>query len=83
MDWHTRKDLAWRLLNTLEADVCVEALNQAIARFGPPEFMNTDQGSQFTPSTWTGRLRRSGVRISMDGRAGSSTTSSWTDTADA
>ena len=43
MDWHTRKVLAWRLSNTLEADFCVEALNEAIARFGPPEIMNTDQ----------------------------------------
>ncbi|WP_411351423.1 IS3 family transposase [Leisingera aquaemixtae] len=68
MDWHTRKVLAWRISNTLEADFCVEALNEAIHRFGPPEIMNTDQGSQFTPFAWTGRLRRSGVRISMDGK---------------
>jgi putative transposase len=40
---------AWRISNTLEADVCVEALNEAIHRFGPPKIMNTDQGSQFTP----------------------------------
>ena len=64
MDWHTRKVLAWRISNTLEADVCVEALNEAIARFDPPEIMNTDQGSQFTSFAWTDRLRRSGVRIS-------------------
>jgi putative transposase len=68
MDWHTRKVLAWRISNTLEADFCVEALNEAIARFGPPEIMNTDQGSQFTSFAWTERLRRSGVRISMDGK---------------
>ncbi|WP_370462685.1 IS3 family transposase [Ruegeria sp. PrR005] len=68
MDWHTRKVLAWRISNTLEADFCVEALNEAIARFGPPEIMNTDQGSQFTSFAWTDRLRRSGVRISMDGK---------------
>jgi putative transposase len=67
MDWHTRKVLAWRISNTLEADFCVEALNEAIHRFGPPEIMNTDQGSQFTSFAWTDRLRRSGVRISMDG----------------
>ncbi len=41
MDWHTRKVLAWRISNTLEADFCVEALNEAIHRFGPPEIMNT------------------------------------------
>ncbi|MDX1744291.1 MAG: IS3 family transposase [Ruegeria sp.] len=68
MDWHTRKVLAWRISNTLEADFCVEALNEAIARFGTPEIMNTDQGSQFTSFAWTDRLRRSGVRISMDGK---------------
>jgi len=68
MDWHTRKVLAWRISNTLEADFCVEALDEAIARFGPPEIMNTDQGSQFTSFAWTDRLRRSGVRISMDGK---------------
>lgn len=68
MDWRTRKVLAWRISNTLEADFCVEALNEAIARFGPPEIMNTDQGSQFTSFAWTDRLRRSGVRISMDGK---------------
>jgi len=48
MDWFTRKVLAWRISNTLEADFCVEALNEAIHKFGPPEIMNTDQGSQFT-----------------------------------
>ena len=46
MDWHTRKVLAWRVSNTLEADFCVEALNEAIHKFGQPEIMNTDQGSQ-------------------------------------
>lgn len=68
MDWHTRKVLAWRISNTLEADFCVEALNEAIHKFGSPEIMNTDQGSQFTSFVWTDRLRRSGVRISMDGK---------------
>lgn len=48
MDWSTRKVLAWRISNTLEADFCVEALNEAVHHFGPPEIMNTDQGSQFT-----------------------------------
>lgn len=68
MDWYTRKMLAWRLSNTLEADFCVDALNEAIAKYGPPEIMNTDQGSQFTSFAWTDRLRRSGVSISMDGK---------------
>ena len=68
MDWHTRKVLAWRISNTLEADFCVVALNEAIHKFGPPEIMNTDQGSQFTSFAWTDRLRRSTIRISMDGK---------------
>jgi hypothetical protein len=53
MDWFTRKVLAWRISNTLEADFCLEALNEAIHKFGPPEIMNTDQGSQFTSFDWT------------------------------
>ena len=68
MDWFTRKAPAWRISNTLEADFCVEALNEAIHKFGPPEIMNTDQGSQFTSFAWTDRLRRMVVRISMDGK---------------
>ena len=68
IDWFTRKVLAWRISNTLEADFCVEALNEATTKFGVPEIMNTDQGSQFTSFAWTERLRRMGVRISMDGK---------------
>ncbi|RJL02870.1 transposase [Paracoccus aestuarii] len=48
MDWFTRKVLAWRISNMLEADFCVDALSEAIHKFGPSEIMNTDQGSQFT-----------------------------------
>ena len=51
-----------------EADFCVEALNEAIRRFGAPDIMNTDQGSQFTSFAWTDRLKRVGTRISMDGK---------------
>ncbi|WP_375708103.1 IS3 family transposase [Sulfitobacter sp. HGT1] len=68
MDWHTRKVLAWRISNTLEAGFCVDALNEAIHKFGPPDIMNTDQGSQFTSFAWTNRLRSANVRISMDGK---------------
>ena len=64
MDWHTRKVLAWRISNTLEAGFCVDALNEAFHKYGLPEIMNTDQGSQFTSVAWADRLRRSGVRIS-------------------
>jgi putative transposase len=52
MDWATRKVLAWRLSNSLDASFCVEALNEAIAKYGKPEIMNTDQGSQFAGSAW-------------------------------
>ena len=68
MDRSTRKVLSWRLSNTMEADFCVEALNEAIHRFGAPGIMNTDQGSQFTSFAWTDTLRRAGSRISMDGK---------------
>jgi len=65
---NTRKVLSRRISNTLEAGFCVDALNEAIHKFGPPEIMNTDQGSQFTSFVWTDQLRRSGIRISMDGK---------------
>lgn len=68
MDWHTRKVLAWRISNTLEAGFCVDALNEAIHKFGPPDILNTDQGSQFTSFAWTNRLRSANMRISMDGK---------------
>ncbi|RMA44102.1 transposase [Rhodophyticola porphyridii] len=57
IDWFTRKVLVWRISNTLEADFCVEALNEAAHKFGSPEIMNTDQGSQLTSFAWTDRLR--------------------------
>ena len=60
--------LAWRLSNTLDAGFCVEALDDALARHGPPEIFNTDQGSQFTSGAFTGRLQAAGIQISMDGR---------------
>ena len=69
MDWFTRKVLAWRISNTLDAEFCLEALNEAIHKFGPPEIMNTDQGSQFTSFDWTDRLQRAKTKISMDGKA--------------
>jgi putative transposase len=68
MDWASRKVLAWRLSNTMDAAFCVEALKEALARFGRPEIFNTDQGSQFTSTDFTGVLRDAEVRISMDGR---------------
>jgi putative transposase len=68
MDWATRKVLAWRLSNTMEADFCVEALREAMARYGRPEIFNTDQGSQFTSFEFTQVLKDAEVKISMDGR---------------
>ena len=68
MDWASRKVLSWRVSNTMEADFCIEALEEALERFGNPEIFNTDQGSQFTSPQFTGVLRAAGVRISMDGR---------------
>ena len=57
MDWYSRKVLAWRLSNTLDADFCVEALEEAISRYGAPEIFNTDQGAQFTSDAFTGVLK--------------------------
>jgi len=68
MDWATRKVLAWRLSNTMHANFCVEALEEAMDKYGPPEIMNTDQGSQFTGAAWVTLLTEAGVRVSMDGR---------------
>ena len=67
-DWHSRKVLSFRVSNTLDAGFCVEALREALARYGRPEIFNTDQGSQFTSEVFTGALKDAGVRISMDGR---------------
>jgi len=68
LDWHSRKVLAHRVSITLEADFCIEALTEAITRFGLPEIVNTDQGSQFTSAEFTDELKRHGIAISMDGR---------------
>src|SRR5882757_4962353 len=68
IDWATRRVLSWRLSNTLTAGFCVEALGEALARFGKPDIFNTDQGSQFTSDEFTQTLRDHGIEISMDGR---------------
>src|SRR5580698_6993333 len=68
MDWSTRKVLSWRVSNTMDAEFCIEALEEALSRFGRPEIFNTDQGSQFTSPRFTGVLQAAGVGISMDGR---------------
>jgi putative transposase len=68
MDWASRAVLSWRLSNTMVVSFCVEALEEALTRFGRLEILNTDQGSQFTSAAFTGVLAAAGVRISMDGR---------------
>jgi putative transposase len=68
MDWASRKVLAWRLSNTMDAEFCVAALEAALDRHGQPAIFNTDQGSQFTSLAFTDALTAAGVRISMDGR---------------
>jgi putative transposase len=68
MDWASRRVLTWRTSNTLTADFCVEALNEALARYATPEIFNSDQGAQFTAQPFTQMLDAKGIRISMDGR---------------
>lgn len=68
MDWHSRKVLSWRISNTLETAFCIEALEEALSRYGAPEIFNTDQGAQFTSNAFTKVLKDNHVAISMDGR---------------
>jgi len=68
MDLYSRKVVSWQLSNTLDPRFCVAALTEALARYGPPEIFNTDQGAQFTTRDFTGVLEQHGVRISMDGK---------------
>lgn len=68
LDWHTRKVLAWRLSNTLDSRACVEALEEALACYGCPEIVNTDQGAQFTSTAFISVLQAHDIRISMDGK---------------
>ena len=68
IDWHSRKVLAWRLSISMDTAFCSEAVEEAIARYGKPGIFNTDQGSQFTSSEFTGLLHGHGIRISMDGK---------------
>ena len=67
VDWFTRRVLAWRLSITMDVSFCIEALEEALSRNEKPEIFNTDQGSQFTSEAFTGRLKKEGIKISMDG----------------
>jgi len=73
MDWYTRRVLAWRVSVTMEVDFCIEAVEEALATYGRPEIVNTDQGSQFTSAAFTGLLLENKIALSMDGRG------SWRD----
>ncbi|NLC24406.1 MAG: DDE-type integrase/transposase/recombinase, partial [Oxalobacter sp.] len=68
MDWASRKVLSWRISNTLTADFCIEAVQEAIHRYGRPDIFNTDQGSQFTSLEITQLLKAHQIAISMDGK---------------
>ena len=68
VDWFSRRGLAWRLSITLEAAFCIEALEEALARYGRPEILNTHQGSQFTSHDFTSVLLKNEIAISMDGK---------------
>jgi len=68
LDWFSRRALSWRVSITLEADFCVEAVEEALARYGKPDIFNIDQGSQFTGEAFTSLLLRNGIAISMDGK---------------
>lgn len=68
MDWYSRKVLAWRVSITMETTFCIEAVQEALSRYGAPQIFNTDQGSQFTSDAFTGLLTQHGIAISMDGK---------------
>ena len=68
MDWHSRRVLSWRVSNTMDTDFCIEALEDALQRFGAPDIFNTDQGSQFTSEAFIGVLKKHEIAISMDGK---------------
>ena len=68
LDWFSRRVLSWSVSITMEAAFCVETLEDALARHGKPEILNTDQGSQFTGAAFTGVLIENGIAISMDGK---------------
>ncbi len=68
MDWASRRVLSWRVSNTLTTDFCIEAVQEAINRYGKPDIFNTDQGCQFTSMEFTGPLKQNNIAISMDGK---------------
>jgi len=77
IDWASRRVLSWSLSNTLTTDFCMDAVQEAINRYGTPAIFNTEQGCQFTSLEFTGLLKDHGIQISMDGKAAGGTTCSW------
>lgn len=67
-DWYSRKVLSWRLSNTMDTSFCLEALAEAVIKYGTPEIFNTDQGSQYTSTEFIGKLKEYNIKISMDGK---------------
>jgi putative transposase len=68
MDWYSRRVLSHRISITMDTSFCLDALEEAVAKYGKPEIMNTDQGSQFTSQVFTQYLKQNEIRISMDGK---------------
>jgi putative transposase len=68
LDWFSRRVLSWRLSITMDVDFCLEAVEEALARYGRPQIFNTDQGSQFTSAAFAGLLLENAIAVSMDGR---------------
>ena len=68
IDWFSRRVLSWKLSISMDVSFCLEAIEEAIEKYGKPEIFNTDQGSQFTSEAFTGRLNKEGIKISMDGK---------------
>ena len=68
VDWYSRKVLSWRLSNTMDSSFCVEALEEALEKYGNPEYFNTDQGAQFTSEEFITPIKSRGIKISMDGK---------------
>lgn len=68
IDWYSRKVLSYRISNTMEVDFCLEALDEAISKYGKPEVFNSDQGSQFTSDRFISKLKANNIKISMDGK---------------
>jgi putative transposase len=68
IDWYSRSVLSWRLSTTLDRSFCIDAVKEALQRYGTPDIFNTDQGSQYTSDEFTGLLKDHNVKISMDGK---------------